>query len=166
MAVKVPPRGTRGVPFPKFPAWLARFYHRRQARGFRERHGGRTQGGVPTLLLQTVGARTGERRSAMVGFLEEGPGAWLVIASLGGAARNPAWLYNLGRNPHATVEFGDGRRVEVTAQTLDGDDLDAAWRLIGERAPEYPRYKSKTDRPMPVVRLQIAAADGGLAQGS
>jgi deazaflavin-dependent oxidoreductase (nitroreductase family) len=156
MAVKVPPRGTRGVPFPRFPSWLARFYHRRQARGFREHHGGRTQGGIPTLLLETVGARSGERRSAMVGCVEDGQAAWLVIASLAGAARNPAWLYNLARDPNATVEFGDGRRVDVTAETLDGDELDAAWRRIGERAPEYPKYKSKTDRPMPVVRLREA----------
>jgi deazaflavin-dependent oxidoreductase (nitroreductase family) len=163
MAVKVPRRGTRGVPFPKFPAWLARFYHRRQARGFREHHGGRTQGGIPTLLLETVGAKTGERRSAMVGFIDEASGSWLIIASLAGSSPNPAWLYNLARDPHATLEFGDGRRVEVTAQTLDGEDLDAAWRLIAERAPEYPKYKSKTDRPMPVVRLRLASADAGSA---
>lgn len=63
----------------------------------------------------------------MLGYVEEAPAAWLVVASLAGAARHPSWLYNLGREPRATIEFGDGRRVDVVAETLDGPDLTAAW---------------------------------------
>jgi deazaflavin-dependent oxidoreductase (nitroreductase family) len=156
VAVNVPPRGTRGVPFPRFPAWLPRIFSRLQARGFRRSHGGRTQGGIAAILLHTTGARSGEPRSALLGFLPEGEDSWLVIASLAGAARNPSWLYNLAHDPHATVEFGDGRRVEVVARTLEAAELEAAWQRIGREAPEYAGYLSKTDRAIPVVRLQAA----------
>jgi deazaflavin-dependent oxidoreductase (nitroreductase family) len=156
--VKVPPRGTRGVPFPRFPAWLTRIFSGLQARGFRRSHGGRTQGGVAAILLHTVGARSGEPRSALLGYLPDGPDSWLVIASLAGAARNPSWLYNLAHDPHATIEFGDGRCVAVIAQTLEGGELDAAWQRIGRDAPEYPGYLSRTDRAIPVVRLRAAPA--------
>jgi deazaflavin-dependent oxidoreductase (nitroreductase family) len=155
MAVRVPPKGTRGVPFPRFPGWLARLVSRLMVRGFRRRGGGRTQGGVHALLLETVGARSGEVRHAMLGYIEEGTDSWLVIASLAGAARHPAWLYNLARNPEAVIEFGDGTRVPVRAETVEGDDeLNEAWRRIGVEAPEYVSYRSKTNRTIPVVRLR------------
>ena len=157
MAVKVPPRGTKGVPFPRLPSLMTRFFSRFQARMFRRQHGGHTQGGVAALLLHTTGARSGEPRSALLGFLPDGPGGWLVIASLAGATRNPSWLYNLAKNPRATAEFGDGRRVQVVARTLEGQELDAAWTRIAREAPEYAAYLSKTDRAIPVVRLEEAA---------
>lgn len=161
MAVSVPPKGTRGVPFPRFPSLLSRVFSRLQARTFRRSRGGRTQGGVAALLLHTIGARSGEPRSALLGFLPEGPDSWLVIASLAGAARNPSWLFNLAKDPHATIEFGDGRRVAVVAHTLEGEELDSAWRVIGRDAPEYAGYLSKTDRAIPVVLLRAASAGTG-----
>ncbi len=131
---------------------------RMQARMFRRGGGARTQGGVPTLLLETTGAKTGATRSAAVGFLEDGADAWLIIASLAGTARNPAWLHNLARNPSATVEFGDRRRVRVEATTLAGDELAAAWKQIAVEAPEYAKYLKVTDRQMPVIRLRAASS--------
>jgi deazaflavin-dependent oxidoreductase (nitroreductase family) len=125
---------------------------------FRRRRGGATQGGVAALLLHTTGARSGERRTALLGFLPDGPGGWLVIASLAGAARTPSWLYNLAKYPRATVELGDGRHVPVVARTLEGDELDSAWIRIAREAPEYAAYLSKTDRVIPVLRLEEAAA--------
>ena len=126
---------------------------RMQLRQFRRR-GGPTQGGVQTLMLETIGARSGALRTAMLGFIEESEGSWLVIASLAGAARHPSWLHNLASMPDVTIEFADGRRVPVRAETLDGQELDAAWNLIAVEAPEYVKYRSKTDRPIPVLRLR------------
>jgi deazaflavin-dependent oxidoreductase (nitroreductase family) len=122
-------------------------------RSFR-RGGARTQGGISTLLLETVGARTGQRRQAVLGFLPDGDDAWLVVASLAGAARNPAWLHNLAVQPDATVQLDDGRRVDVRAETLEGPELAGAWQRLEREAPEYPKYLSKTDRPMAIVRLR------------
>jgi deazaflavin-dependent oxidoreductase (nitroreductase family) len=154
MSVTVPKPGTRGSRFPKLPGRLTRFFSRMQLRLFRRQRGGRTQGGIPALILETTGARSGQIRHAMLGYLDAGPGEWLVIASLAGTARNPAWLHNLARHPRATVEFGDGRRVPVEAITLDGSELDAAWQRIATDAPEYAKYRSVTDRSIPVVRLR------------
>ena len=89
----------------------------------------------------------------MLGFVEESPVLWLVMASLAGAARNPGWLYNLARRPEAVMEFGDGRRVQVRGETLEGDQLADAWQKFGEHAPEYVKYQSRTDRQIAMVRL-------------
>jgi len=154
MSVTVPPAGSRGSRFPKFPGFLARFFSRLQLRSFRRNKGGRTQGGVPTLILETIGAKSGENRYAMLGFIDEAPGSWLVVASLAGSARNPGWLHNLARNPEAAIELADGRRVRVSATTLVGPELEAAWQQVSMEASEYAKYLSVTDRAMPIVRLR------------
>jgi deazaflavin-dependent oxidoreductase (nitroreductase family) len=154
MSVKVPPKGTRGAAgWPSSPE-QAIGWSRKQQEEFRKQGGGRTQGGVHTLLLETVGAKTGEPRVAMVGYVEEAPGSWLIIGSMSGEARHPAWVYNLAAQPLATVEFGDGRRVAVEASMPEAADLDAAWELIGREAPEYPKYRSQTDRELPIIRFR------------
>src|SRR5687767_4048864 len=142
MTVKVPPKGTRGVPFPRF---LARIGSRFTPGMFRRRPQ-KTAGGIQTLLLETHGAKSGKVRHAILGFLEDGPDAWLVVASLAGASRQPGWLHNLAKDPHGTVEFFGGQRVEVEATTLDGAERDAAWQRLADEAPEYVKYLEKTDR--------------------
>ena len=150
MNVRVPPRGTRGIPIPRF---MAGFGNRMILRQFR-RGGHRTQGGIPTLLLETVGARSGKLCQSAIGYVENADRSWLVIASAAGAAHHPAWLYNLARQPEAVVEFQDGRRVPVVAETLAGAELEEAWARLATDAPEYVKYRSKTDREIPVVRLR------------
>jgi deazaflavin-dependent oxidoreductase (nitroreductase family) len=150
VTVRVPPGGTRGLRLPRF---LARIGNGMMLRNFR-RGDARTQGGIQTVLLETAGAKSGQPRQAVLGFLPDGEEAWLVIASLAGTARNPSWLHNLGDQPHATIQFDDGRRVQVRAETLEGTDLDAAWERLEREAPEYPKYKTKTDREIAIVRLR------------
>jgi F420H(2)-dependent quinone reductase len=91
------------------------------------------------------------------GFVEDPTEGWMVIASAVGAARHPEWLYNLARQPDVTIEFEDGRRIPVHAETLEGDELVAAWDQIGLDAPEYLGYRSKTDREIAVIRLRRRA---------
>ena len=154
MTVRVPRRGTKGL---RLPRLLARLGNRMMLRSFR-RGGARTQGGIETLMLETVGAKSGQPRQAVLGFLPDGEDAWLVIASLAGAPRNPAWLHNLAAQPEATVQLEDGRRIGVRAETLEGPDLAAAWQRLEAEAPEYPKYLAKTDREMAIVRLRRRAA--------
>ena len=60
-----------------------------------------------------------------------------MIASMAGAAHHPSWLYNLAKDPSGTIEFKDGRRIAVVAETPEGADLEAAWALIAKAGPEY-----------------------------
>ena len=76
MTVEVPPSGTRGLRLPRF---LARFGNGMMLRSFR-RGGARTQGGIKTLMLETVGGKTGQMRQSVLGFFPDGDDAWLVIA--------------------------------------------------------------------------------------
>ena len=73
-----------------------------------ERSGG-TEGtenqGKPVIVLTTVGAKSGKLRKAPLMRVEH-DGEYAVVASLGGAPKNPVWYYNVVANPH--VELQDG----------------------------------------------------------
>ena len=104
-------------------------------------------------MLETIGARTGQVRRAVLGYLEERDSGWLVIGSKGGAPTNPAWVANLAAKPNATVVLAHGERVPVHGRRLEGEEYDRAWDRIGQEAPEFPAYRSKTTREIPIIRL-------------
>jgi deazaflavin-dependent oxidoreductase (nitroreductase family) len=150
MTVKVPGKGTKGTPFPKFMAKLSNGFVLRRVKG----GGMKGAGGMPVMVLHTKGAKSGQDRQVALGYIEEPPDAWLIIASTGGASWNPAWLHNLAKDPDATIEFTGGRRVNVRAESVDGPDLEAAWKRIEAEAKQYSDYRTKTDREIAVVRLR------------
>jgi deazaflavin-dependent oxidoreductase (nitroreductase family) len=113
-----------------------------------------TAGGLHAFVLESVGARTGQLRRAVLGYLEDGPDAWLIIGSKGGAPSHPAWVHNLAADSDATVVLADGQRVPVSAERLRNDDLERAWQRIDVEAPEYATYRSRVSRPIPVIRLR------------
>ncbi|MGW4483916.1 nitroreductase family deazaflavin-dependent oxidoreductase [Amycolatopsis sp. NPDC004368] len=61
--------------------------------------------GEPVVLLTSVGAKTGKLRKTPLMRVEHN-GEYAVVASLGGAPKNPVWYYNVVANPH--VELQDG----------------------------------------------------------
>src|SRR5438309_858968 len=108
MSVHIPPSGTRGSKGPPSGALgrlmmcVARRVHRLT---------GSKVSGRPLLYLTTVGAKSGQPRTAVVMPFPEGDDAWLVVASRNGASKHPAWLYNLAAHPDKVeIEF-EGRKV-------------------------------------------------------
>jgi deazaflavin-dependent oxidoreductase (nitroreductase family) len=109
--------------------------------------------GMKNVLLETTGAKSGMPRPVVVGYLPDGDGRWLIVASVAGASWQPNWLHNLAAHPEATIQFPDGQREAVTATTVAGPDAEAAWERIRNEVPAYFNYRSKTDREIPIVRL-------------
>jgi len=111
--------------------------------------------GQPLLQLETIGARSCARRFTNLGrFEDEGrAGSWLVVASNAGAARHPAWYFNLARRPDEAWVRAGGKRFAVRAESLSGDERARAWARIVSLAPGYGKYTVDTDREIPLVRL-------------
>ncbi|MGI8330301.1 nitroreductase family deazaflavin-dependent oxidoreductase [Actinomadura scrupuli] len=103
------------------------------------------------LLLTTVGARTGRRRTTPMMFHRDGD-RLLVIASNIGAPAHPDWYRNLVADPHVTVEVGD-ETYEATATPLAGGERDRLWRTLEEAYPFFAEHQAKTGRTIPVVAL-------------
>jgi deazaflavin-dependent oxidoreductase (nitroreductase family) len=114
---------------------------------------GSKMSGRPLMYLSTVGAKSGERRTAVVMPFPEGDDAWLIVGSRGGAADHPAWFYNLAKHPdRVEIEF-DGRTTAVTPQALTGSERATAWERITRERPNFADYVEKTDRELPIIRL-------------
>ena len=80
----------------------------------------------------------------------------MIVGSANGAARHPAWLYNLAKHPDQVwIEIGK-QKIRVRPETLKGEERAAMWRRIVQAAPNYASYETKTDREIPLVRLRPA----------
>lgn len=117
--------------------------------------GHRIPGAPNSLLLHTVGAKTGLPRTHSLSYARDGAD-YLVVASNGGDRRSPAWYHNLKANPRVEINVGR-RRFAATASTVLPDDPDYArlWRIVNaNNADRYDGYQAKTTRPIPVIRLK------------
>ncbi|KOG43861.1 nitroreductase/quinone reductase family protein [Streptomyces decoyicus] len=114
--------------------------------------GGPFEGGR-LLLLTTVGARSGAPHTTPLGYLPDGGGRVLVIASAGGAPKHPAWFHNLVAHPRVTVEAGVFT-YEAQAIVLEGAERDRAFARAAETDPGWSEYQAKTERILPVVALE------------
>ncbi|WP_395369043.1 nitroreductase/quinone reductase family protein [Streptomyces tubercidicus] len=115
------------------------------------RVGGPIEGGR-LLLLTTTGARSGAPHTTPLGYLPDGDGRVLVIASAGGAPKHPAWYHNLVAHPRVTVEAGVFT-YEAQAVVLEGAERDRAFARAVDSDPGWSEYQEKTDRVLPVVAL-------------
>lgn len=113
--------------------------------------------GVPTLLLTTVGRKSGERRQLPLIYGED-DGRYVIVASKGGAPEHPAWYLNLEENPNVVVQVADDR-FRATARTVDAEERARLWPKMTEIWPQYDEYQEKTDRDIPVVMLHRAGAE-------
>lgn len=155
MSIRVTPRGTRGAEFPGLLMKVFKLFGGQQIRTFR-RDGGRRLSkkmGFPVVLLTTRGAKTGKERTTPLGGFSEGENSWLVVASVAGAARHPAWLFNMAKHPEEIwLEVGS-QRFRVRAESLEGSERTEALARIVAISARYGAYQEKTDREIPIVRL-------------
>lgn len=118
------------------------------------RIGHRIPGAPNSLLLHTVGARTGLPRTNTLSYALDGDD-YLVVASNGGDRRSPGWFHNLKADPDVEINVGT-QRFPATATVVTPADPDYArlWRIVNaNNANRYDGYQSRTSRPIPVVRL-------------
>jgi F420H(2)-dependent quinone reductase len=107
-----------------------------------------------TLILRTVGAKTGEPRTNALTYAQADD-AYLVVASNGGARRSPGWYHNLIKNPDVEIQVGT-RRLPVHARpVLPGDaDRDRFWKIVNDNNHNrYRAYQKGTSRPIPIIAL-------------
>ena len=118
------------------------------------RIGHRLPGAPPSLLLHTVGAKTGQPRTTTLSYARDGDD-YLVVASKGGDPKSPGWYHNLKANPDIEINVGP-KRFAVTAHPVLPDNPDYArmWQIVNKNnANRYIAYQEKTSRPIPVVVL-------------
>jgi F420H(2)-dependent quinone reductase len=111
--------------------------------------------GVPTLLLRTIGRRSGAVRTNGLVYARDGDD-FLVVASNGGADRPPAWLHNLQANPDVEIQVARERKKGAARVLEPSDpDYDRLWKIVNDsNRDRYSAYQKQTARAIPVIAIR------------
>ena len=145
------PAGSRGVSQPGIAKQFLKLFNKFSAGRIRKTG---KFGELPSLVLTTVGSKSGQERKSPLAYFPTDGGGGLIVASFAGAAKNPSWYYNLAAHPdRVSIEF-NGRTESVVAEQLHGPEREAAWRTITSASQRFIEYQEKTDRELPIIRLR------------
>ena len=108
---------------------------------------------VPSLVLHTVGAKSGEPRDAALMYTPDGHGRAIVAGTNFAGSRHPAWTANLLAHPDAEITVR-GRRMPVHATPIPETERDTAWATIERQWPGYRNYERESGRTVRLFRLQ------------
>ena len=103
------------------------------------------------LVLTTRGAKTGALRKVPIVPLVERQNVY-VIASLGGAPKNPIWVHNLRANPQVEIRDETAVRVMRAREVTDPSERARLWALA------VAAFPPATTRPWPVTQVAAAPA--------
>jgi deazaflavin-dependent oxidoreductase (nitroreductase family) len=107
---------------------------------------------LPTALLETRGARSGEPRRNAVIYFHDGDRVTIIASKLG-LPKHPAWYHNLRAHPDEVRLGGQAFRAHVVE-----DDAERAriWDLADRVFPGYAAYRERAaqaGRTIPIVQL-------------
>lgn len=108
---------------------------------------------VPSLMLHTIGAKSGEPRDAPLMYTADGKGRAFVAGTNWAGSKHPAWTANLLAHPDAEITVR-GRRMAVRATLIPDDERDATWALMEAQWPDYRRYEQDSGRTARIFLLQ------------
>ncbi|NEE03878.1 nitroreductase/quinone reductase family protein [Phytoactinopolyspora halotolerans] len=140
------------------PRWFVRLawrMHRAQYRATRGRAGlwAPRAGRWGTLRLTTIGRRTGQERSVILGYFQDGPNL-VTLAMNGWAAPDPAWWLNLQASPEAEVDLVDGRRSVRARAATAGAERERLWARWQELDKKLDAYAARRPGETAVVILE------------
>jgi deazaflavin-dependent oxidoreductase (nitroreductase family) len=106
---------------------------------------------VPSLVLHTTGAKSGQPRQTELMYCPDGADM-LVAGSNWAQKTHPAWTANLLAHPEAAVDVL-GRRIAVTATLVPPDEREATWALLERNWPGYRGYERASGHDLRIFRL-------------
>ncbi len=108
--------------------------------------------GNPVVLITMRGAKSGKVRKVPLMRVEH-DGNYAIVASLGGAPRNPVWYHNVVAHPE--LELQDGTSTgSFTAREATGEEKAVWWKRAVAAYPDYADYQKRTERQIPVFVLE------------
>lgn len=119
-------------------------------------NGGRvTQGpiaGDDILVLYTTGAKTGDRRRAILSISRDGD-AYVVAGTAGGSPTTPGWVANLEAHPDIEFELGDTTYRGHAEVLREGPERERLWAEHVKVLPRFAAYPDQTGRVIPIARI-------------
>jgi F420H(2)-dependent quinone reductase len=114
---------------------------------------GGSMGKFKVLILTTKGRKSGKILSNPVGYFER-DGKYIIVASNGGADKNPSWYYNIKSNPNDVTIQVNEKIMRVTPEIVLGEQRKPVYEWIASIAPNFGDYEKRTTREIPLVFLK------------
>ena len=111
--------------------------------------------GLPVIIVTNSGNKTGAIRKTPLMRVKDGD-AYVLVGSMGGAPKNPVWVYNLRSNPDVEIRDRDVVQPMRVREVQDEAERDRLWRLSVEAFPPYAEYQARTARKIPVFVAEPA----------
>jgi deazaflavin-dependent oxidoreductase (nitroreductase family) len=104
---------------------------------------------MPCIIVTHKGAKTGDIHKIPLMRVKVDDG-YVLVGSMGGQPKNPAWVYNL--RAHPDVEIRDATEVQkmTVREVTDDAERQRLWDAAVEAFPTYEEYRAKTSRKIPV----------------
>ncbi len=138
------------------PRWLVKAWTRLHVFLHRA-SGGRllnSIGGDDICFVTMKGARSGRSSTIPLMYVPYRDGV-LLVASLGGAPRNPVWYHNLVRHPEIEVTHRS-RRMKLRARLATADEKPGLWPICDQHYAPYADYRKRTSRDIPIFVCEPA----------
>jgi deazaflavin-dependent oxidoreductase (nitroreductase family) len=113
--------------------------------------------GWGALRLTTIGRKSGQERSVIIGYLDDGPDL-VALAMNGWDEGHPAWWLNLEAHPDAVVQLTRQQPRPVRARAAVGEERDRLWQRWVQVNPQLDGYAGRRSTVTPVVVLEPRAA--------
>lgn len=94
------------------------------------------------------GAKSGRTLTIPLMYVPHGEGV-LLVASMGGAPRNPVWYNNLVTYPDIEVAHR-GRRMNLRARLATPEEKPSLWPICDRHYAPYADYRRRTNRDIPI----------------
>ena len=105
-------------------------------------------GGDDVVFVTMTGAKSQRQITIPLMYVPYLDGV-LLVASQGGAPRNPVWYNNLVKHPEIVVVHR-GRKLSLTARLATAAEKPAMWPVCDQYYKPYADYRARTDRDIPI----------------
>jgi F420H(2)-dependent quinone reductase len=109
--------------------------------------------GWGSLRLTTVGRKSAQERSVIIGYLEDGPNL-VALAMNGWDEGSPAWWLNLEAHPDAVIRLADKQPRSVHARVAAGDERKRLWQRWVAVDPRIGAFAGRRSTETPVIVLE------------
>ena len=111
------------------------------------------------MRLTTTGRRSGEPRSVIISYFEDGSN--LVSMAMNGLGQaEPAWWLNLQAHPAAVVELAGGVRREVLGRAAMDAERERLWQRWRDLDEKLDDFAARRQRVTAVVVLEPDGSAG------
>ena len=105
--------------------------------------------GLPVIIVTNRGNKTGAIRKTPLMTVKDGDN-YVLVASRGGAPKNPVWVYNLRADANVVIQDETAVYDMRVREVKDGEERARLWDLAVEAFPPYAEYQAKTSRLIPL----------------